>query len=275
MKFNLARQVRRPSRRPIPLPPIITTKAQADELAAIYLRIVAGWREAWPSILAAYDAELQRTLQTDSPETLGADIDSIAAALHRLVLELTPSLRDWAFRIERWHRGKWIRGILSAATVDLTTQLGALDAQDTIETVIQRNVSLVRDVSDETRRRVADSVFRGLQQRTPAREVAKEIREATSMARGRSIRIAADQAVKLSSALDAERQRQAGLDKFKWRHSGKAHPRPWHRARDGKLYDQVTGKAVDGDEIIPANDMPGVPPFCGCVRQGVIVFDDD
>lgn len=274
MRFDLARQVKRPSRRAIDLPPIITTKAQANDLAAIYLRVVNAWREAAATIAESYQGSIEQVLQRDSVEETGAAIDGIADAIERLVMTLTPSLRDWAFRTERWHRGKFARGILSAVDITLETLLGPGDVQDTIETVIQRNVALVKDVSDQTRNRIAEAVFRGFQQRTPAREVAKDIREAVGMARSRAIRIAADQTVKVASALDAERQRQAGLDKFKWRHSGKAHPRPWHRQRDGKLYDQDTGKAVDGGEVIPPNDMPGVPPFCGCVRQGVIVFED-
>ncbi len=267
MKFDLASVVKRPSRRPIELTPIVTTKAQADDLARIYLRIVRGWQEATPRIIAAYETELNRVLQTDAADALGAALDGIAEEMQRLVLVLTPSLRDWAFRVERWHRGKFIGGILAGADVDLSTVLGPIEVQETVETLIQRNVALVRDVSQQARARIADAVFRGLQQKAPAREVAKDIREATGLARARSIRIAADQATKLGAALNEERQRQAGLDKFKWRHSGKLHPRDWHRARNGKTF------PWEGSGI-PADDMPSVPPFCGCTAQGVITFDD-
>lgn len=265
MKFDLASIVRRPSKRPITLPPIITTKAQADDLAAIYMHVVRGWQEATPGIVAAYEVELARVLQTDAPDALGAAIDGAGAQIQRLVLMLTPSLRDWALRVETWHEGKFERGVLAGSGVDLSAMIGPGEVQDTVETVIARNVALVKDVSAQAQARISDAVFRGLQQRTLPREVAKEIREATGMARSRSIRIAQDQAVKLASALDAERQRQAGLDHWKWKHSGKLHPRLEHKARDGNVYT---------DETAP-KDLPGQLPFCGCVRQGIIVFDDE
>jgi hypothetical protein len=267
MKFDLAQMTatKRPSGRPIDLPPIVTTTAQANDLAKIYMQVVNAWKEAATGITEAYATELERILTTDSPDQVRTGIDGVADSLQRLVLQLTPATRDWAFRIEDWHRGKWERGVLSTTGIDLSTMIGPLDARDTIEASVARNVSLVRDVSEETRRRITDAVFRGFQQRTPAKEVGKEITEAVGMARRRANRIAADQTVKLGSALDAERQRQAGLDHWKWRHSGKLHPRLDHKARDGNVYT---------DENAP-KDLPGQLPYCGCVRQGIVVFEGE
>ncbi len=195
---------------------------------------------------------------------MGGAADDIAAEINRLVLELSPELRAWAFRIERWHRGKWLRSILSAATVDLATMIGASEMRETIAAFLERNISLVRDVSDQARGRVADAVLRGFQRRAPAAEVAKEIAESVGMARARARRIASHQTVNLAAALDRQRQRQAGLTHWKWRHSGKLHPRPEHVARDGKVY---TDKTAPEDE-------PGELPACGCVRQAVLIFDE-
>lgn len=267
MKLDLPAMARRlTNRREIVLPNIATTKAQADSLALIYLRAVRLWTEAQDRIVASYERTLAE-LTHDSPAETGGSIDGVDAQLQRLVLELTPELRRWAFSVERVHRGRWIRNILSATSIDLQTILYADDMADTVEASIEWNVALIRDVSDEARRRITNSVFSGFQARKPAREVAKEIREATGFARQRSIRIAADQTVKLGSKLNEARQRQAGLDHFKWRHSGKVHPRPWHEDRDGKVF------PWEGSEI-PKDDLPGVPPFCGCTAMGVAVLKD-
>lgn len=265
MRFDLASMVRRASRRPIVIRPILTTKAQADDLAAIYFLVVNAWRDAGPEIVAVYDRTLGQKLRTDSADDLGSDISEISEAINRLVLQLTPDLRRWAVRVEQWHRGKWTNGVLSGANVSLESMLTPFEVEETVNEALQRNVALVRDISDEARGRIADSVFRGIQQRTPTAQIAKEISEATGMARARARRVAADQTVKLASALDAERQRQAGLDHWKWRSSHKLHYRPWHQARDGKIYTDATAP----------EDLPGTLPFCGCVRQGVIVFGDE
>lgn len=266
MKFDLAELARRKTnrrKRVVTFRAILTTKAQGDSLALIYLRTVAIIAKHAPRVVEIFGRTLEQKLKTDSVDELSTEIDDMGRALNRLVLELTPDLRRWAFHVEQWHRGKWQRAVLDAVSVDLDTMLGSDDEGETIDAFVERNVALVRNVSEEARARIADSVFRGFQQRQPATVIAKEIREATGMARARSIRIASDQVTKLSSALDAERRRQAGLDEWKWRHSGKLHFRPAHLARDGHLYT---------DETAPA-DLPGQLPYCGCVAQAVLTFD--
>jgi SPP1 gp7 family putative phage head morphogenesis protein len=265
MRFSLAAMAarKRKSRRPVTFAPILTTKAQADSLAAIYARMIEPWSRAHLILAEVYERELGRVLQTDSAEDLGATNDAIAQAINRLVLELTPELRRWALRVESWHRGKWVRAILSGVEVGLESVLGPEDMRETIDAFLVRNTSLIRDVNEQARGKIADAVLRGLQQRSPISEITKEIREASGFARKRARRIAGDQTVKLASALDRERQRQAGLDHWKWRHSHKLHPRAEHVARDGKIY---TDKTAPEDE-------PGELPFCGCVRQGVLVFE--
>lgn len=266
-RFDLKAMALRVKRRTrnVVLRPIISTKAQADSLAAIFARMLKPLDVAADLIAALYERELQRVLAHDSADDLNETAEAINREINRLVLELTPDLRDWAFRQEKWHRDKWARAILAGLQVNVETMLGPQDMAETIAQFLLRNTSLIRNVSDEARGRIADAVLRGIQHRTPTAEVTKEIRTATGMARARARRIAADQAVKLSSALDRERQRQAGIDSWKWRHSHKLHPRPIHQARDGNIYT---------DETAP-DDEPGELPFCGCVRQAVLIFEDD
>lgn len=265
MKLDLASRVRRPSRRPITIANIAPTQAQAGDLAVLYLRVVNAWREGLPAILAEYERTIAE-LQHDSAASTTGAIDAVDAEIRRLVLTLTPDLRRWALNVERVLTGKWVRNVLSATDVDLSTILSPTDMNETVEASLNWNVSLVRDISDEVRRKVANAVFSGFQRRAPTAEIARELREATTLARARSLRIAADQTVKLGSRLNRARQEQAGLTSFKWRHSGKAHPRSWHLARNGQVY------PWEGSGI-PADDMPGVPPWCGCTAQGVVTFE--
>ena len=222
------------------------------------------WAERAPVIVDEYARTLSE-LRHDTAASTGSAIDQIAEEIRRLVLILTPDLRRWALNVERVHRGKWVSNVMSATSVDLSTVLTAEDMTDTIEATLEWNTALIKDVSEETRRKIANSVFAGFQRRAPAAEIAKEISETVGLARARSRRIAADQTVKLGSRLNQARQEQAGVTSFKWRHSGKAHPRTWHLARNGQVYSW----AHPG--IAPA-DMPGVPPFCGCTAQGVVTF---
>lgn len=282
MKFSLTSMIRRlrnPRRRRIPIRDIAPSGVMAaDLLRTAYQPVVQVWERAVARILTTYERTLA-AMTTDSPADVQADLDGIAAEIDRLVLELTPRLRDWVLRTERWHRGKWRGAVLAASGVDLQTMLGPEEVRETLETLLNRNVALMRDISDQARGRIAEAVFRGLTNRTPARDVAKELREDVGMARGRAIRVASDQLTKMTSALDSERMRQAGLDVWRWRHSGKLHPRQKHLARNGNLYSdnpERVGTVVDGETVLaepPADDLPGIPPFCGCRRQALVVFD--
>jgi hypothetical protein len=197
------------------------------------------------------------------------DLDSILAAiegeLQRLVLSITPGLRDWAVRAEGWHRGKWRGAALTATGIDVGTLLGADDVSETVGAFVSRNVALVRSVSDQTRDRISDIVLRNYQARTPLRTVAREMSEAVGLSRVRALRISADQNSKMSARLDQARQEQAGITSFKWRHSFKKHPRAAHVAHDGKVYRWDALPLLDGKP-----DRPGDAPFCGCRAQAVI-----
>lgn len=202
-------------------------------------------------------------LTTDSPADIQREIDEGQSEFQRLFMELEPELRDWLIRVESWQRGRWRGAVLSATGVDLQTLIGPQDMRDTIEAYLRWNTALIRDVSDQTRKRIADRVFAGLTQRKPARDVAREVREAVGMARDRSQRIAADQLSKISNSLADERRREAGIDTWVWMHSRKRHPRADHQARDGREYTDATAP----------QDTPGQLPYCGCRSRAVVRFD--
>lgn len=251
-------------RRPLTLRPIQTTQAQAKALQRIYAPIMQVWsvgvRER---ILPAYARSLA-TFTGDSPVDIEVEIEAVDEEAVRATLDFRALFREWAQSLMLWHVNRIGSQLTYATNVDLTTQLGG--ASETIEDLLARNTALVRDVSDQAMGRIADIVFRGLQQRTPIRDVAKEINDALGLGRARSLRIASDQTVKLSAALDRLRQEQLGFDSFVWRHSGKVHYRPEHLARDGQVFSWGSDVAKE--------DPPGYAPFCFPSDQPIAVHDD-
>lgn len=260
------------TRRPVIILPVIEpTRALQADLASIYMRVVNEWRrQAREVILPAYSATMAELrpgftdaiLMSDDLSDIRNAAEGSGEAANRLLLLLSPFLRSWALRFERWHRLKWTRNVMTPTGVDLSTMIGPEDARETLEAVLARNVALVRSVSDQTRASIADIVFRGFQARTAPRTIAREITAATDMSRARALRIAADQTVKLSSDLDTERMRQVGIEKWKWRHSGKKHYRPVHRARNGNIYTFANAPT----------DLPGMLPYCGCKKQAILTL---
>jgi SPP1 gp7 family putative phage head morphogenesis protein len=255
----------------VELPQIEPTKAQRDELARIYLTVVRVWRAGVKErIFPAYKQALAEQIAADKllrdrVGTVEAEIEAVDGEAVRAVLSFRGLFRAWATRLQLWHMRRFIATLTYATKVDLSTQMHAGDVTETLDDVLARNVALVRNVSDQARGRISDIVYRGLQNRTPARQVAKELREALNMSRDRSLRIAIDQTQKLSSALDRDRQLQVGMTEFEWRHSGKKHYRPEHLARNGKVY--------SWNSEVAKNDPPGSAPFCGCKAKGILRLD--
>lgn len=245
-------------RRETTLRPIITTQTQADQLARLYLQVLAVWSN--PRILDAYSRTLSE-MTTDSVSEIEVEIEATQGESVRAIFSFRWLFAGWLDNLIQWHTRKLVANLKYATSIDLTSVIGPAP-QDTVQATIARNVALVTNISDQARERISDAVYRGLTQRLPAREVAKEINAALALGRSRSIRIASDQLVKASAALDRSRMAELGIVKFRWLHSHKRNAREWHKARDGEVF------RFDDPKL--RGDMPGDQPFCGCKAQGVI-----
>lgn len=283
MPLNLPQISRRPNqrRRYVELRPVVAPAMLASDLfTSIYRPVIALWQEAIPRIVAEYERTLS-AMTTDSPADIQSEIEAVESAFERLAITLTPAIRAWALRVERITRERWRGAVLAASNVDLSTVIGPDSARETIAQYVAWNVDLVKDVSAVTKKRIADRVFSGLTERKPAREVAREIREAVAMSRRRSELVAADQLSKVSNALADERAREAGLTEWEWIHSAKRHPREEHQARNGFVYTDNpanVGKRVGGKLVRSppeASDLPSRKPFCGCHRRALLVWSFD
>ena len=270
---TLARRVRNPRRKSITVRDIVPPAVLAGDLyTACYRPVVVLWSRAGDRIAAEYERTLS-ALTTDTADDLRSILDEAAAEFQRLFLLLGPALDRWAWSVESWQRGRFRGAVLSATGVDIQTLIGPESVRDTVGGFIEWNTALIKEVSAQTSQKISNAVFTGLTQRRTAAEVAKDIREATGFARDRSRRVASDQLAKITGSLAEERQREAGITTVEWRWSGKLHPRAWHKARNGVIYDLETHTPVDGGEPVERGDWAGQPPWCGCRTLAVISWD--
>jgi uncharacterized protein with gpF-like domain len=273
----MTRRVRNPRRKLIELQPINPPATRATDLyREAYAPIITLWANALPGIMAEYERSLA-ALQMDSAATLETQIQTSATQAGAFLLGVRLRVEAWARLAEAWHRMRWRRTVLAGTGVDLTTLIGPQDVREALEAVIARNVALVTSVNDETRRRIADSVFRGYQARRASRDVARELQEAVAIGRRRALRIAAHQNVTLASQLNDERRRQAGITEWIWIHSSKRHPREDHLSRNGKLYSDdpaKVGREYEGKTILKAPPTrPGEEINCGCTSKARLIID--
>jgi SPP1 gp7 family putative phage head morphogenesis protein len=264
MQFSVAELIKRAERTRQPelvLAEIRPSVGLERDLRTIYARVVRRWgAETLERIMPAYRATLAEGVR-DTPANVESAVDDSGAALTRLLLSLGPALEDWVVRVEQWHRGRFVQ-LFTPTGVRLDTLLGRGDVAPTLEAVLRENVGLIRSLSEQMRNGVSGAVFRGLQNRSTAVAVGREIRKVTGIARARAELIAADQLQKLTGRLDQERQQQLGINEFQWAHSRKLHPREHHKARDGKRF--------KWNGVVARTDPPGRAIRCGCKARAVV-----
>lgn len=268
MRYNLAAMYaqRRPRKRTVTFREVTLPATLASDLyATAYNPVVKAWEEGLAAITAEYERSYSQ-LTTDAAPELSGVVVSVEAGISQLMVTLRLRLERWAAIVEAAHRRRWASAIKRATGLDVSAMMGVGDMRAPLSTLVERNVALVRSVSDQTRDRINDAVLRGLSERKVPREVAADIREAVGMARARSLRIASDQTSKISETMNEERRTQAGLSMWEWVSSGKVHARVDHASRNGKRYDD---EATSGQYRPPA-DRPAQLINCGCTSRAVL-----
>lgn len=183
-------------------------------------------------------------------------------------------VEDWDAVETWWKDSRSENSELSASGVSRHTLLRSGERAETVLELIRRNAMRIENLDPSLVDQVADTVFRGMNERKPAREVARELSAVTGFERARSLQIASYQLRLAATALDTERMCRAGMEDFIWVYSGALDEVPSHKARDGKRYNFRTRREVGGDDEIPANDMPGLDPACKCLKRMVIDLED-
>lgn len=245
---------------------ITPTTAQRNRLLRVYMQVVREWQRQFAArVLPEYERTLDGAGFRDSVASTSGEVDEATNALNRLVVALGADLSGFIVEIEQWHRGQFGQ-LFTPTGVRLNMLLGPGDVGPTLQAALGENVALIRSLNDQMRNGISGAVFRGLQNRTPSREVAREVRRLAGIGQRRAELIAADQLQKLTSRLDQSRQEQLGIVSFEWAHSGKQNPRQEHVERDGKVYrwDSPVGK----------NDPPGRAIRCGCRSRAVVDIDE-
>lgn len=245
------------------------------------------WRDAGAGLIASWTTASTAAALSDN---IDSHNEEILAAISTL------QFAAFFSSLEEWHRRKWIADIQRATKIDVSALLGmatggqaltlsraqrraggvvnaarvihptpagltvspvltGIDAR--LADAVAKNASLVRSVSDDTRARIANAVFSGLQSGMSKIEVARQINKGLKISSKRSRAIAQDQVAKGVKMLTTFRLEEAGFEDGIWMHSGNPHPRLAHLQHNGhryKLSDPIW------NEILLPN--------CGCWQIG-------
>lgn len=175
---------------------------------------------------------------------------------------------------EQRHRRRFNEAARAAIGVDLADAIRSEGIEALVFASVQRNVSLIRGLTDDLAKRLETSLLGSLVQGASNREIASILVKEFGFSERRAKLIARDQAGSFNGDLNRIRQTAAGVKEYVWSTSldervrgnpegryPNARPSHWHRQ----------GKTYRWDKP-PEDGHPGMPINCRCTAQAVIEF---
>jgi SPP1 gp7 family putative phage head morphogenesis protein len=229
---------------------------QIDRMAKDVQRVILRTYAANPPEMAqdaSPAAELRAALRKLT-RRWQADFDALAPELARYFTTSAADRSDRALSAMLRKRGFTVR--FKASRVQ----------NDVVQASIGENVALIRSIPAQYMTGVDGAVMRGVTAGRDLGALAKELRQQHGVTTRRAALISRDQNNKATSTLTRVRQKELGITKAIWVHSGGGkHPRPEHVAFSGKQYDVEKGAYLEGKWT-----WPGFEINCRCTSRSVI-----
>lgn len=231
-----------------------------------------------------YRRELVATFDETPPIAMDASIANKASvALNALKRKFAKLFRDRAPVIVE----NMLKGVDKASTDNLNMSLRELSGGITLKTdkmpaalkqvvqsAIKENVALIKSIGEKYHTQIEGAVMRSLQ---PGGRGLADVREFLDKYEGITDRrrdlIAMNQVRRVTTAMQVERAKSAGVNEFIWRHSkGGAHPREIHERLDGHVFTMENLPVIDKDGT---RGLPGQLPNCRCFMVPQLSWGDE
>lgn len=175
---------------------------------------------------------------------------------------------------EQRHRRRFHEAMRSAIGIDLGAAIVAEGIEAEVAAAVQRNVALIRGLTEDLARRVELTLLGAVTSGTSNAEIAKLLTRDFGFSTRRAALIARDQAASFNGDLNRIRQTRMGVTEYQWSTSlderVRGNPegrypnaRPSHYAREGQTFRW---------DKPPSDGHPGQPINCRCVARAVIEF---
>lgn len=159
--------------------------------------------------------------------------------------------------------------------ITLKTDAMPAPLKQAMQASVAENVQLIKSISGQYHTQIEGAVMRSLQ---PGGRGMADVREALAKYEGitdkRKDLIATDQVRKITTAMNVERAKSAGVKKFKWRHSkGGSEPRKLHLQLDGEVFSYDDPPVID--DKTGERGFPGQLINCRCQAIPVIEWGEE
>lgn len=269
---------RRRTRLPRQIPPRPLEREYAKELVgivALVKRELGPLLAALPSLTAQAAAEREHAdshvdhklvaSRADEGEGRRAQelIDETAERLRRAIKPevLETFARRVGERVSDYQRVQLDRQVKAALGADVFIADRKLRAR--LDGFAAENVALIKDLPPKIIGDVEKATTRAIQNGTLHRDLATELNEKFGFGENRAKLIARDQVGRLYAQVNHDRQRELGIERFRWVTVHDERVRDEHAELDGQIfrYDDP-----------PSEGLPGEPIQCRCIAEPI--FDE-
>lgn len=166
--------------------------------------------------------------------------------------------------------GKSLKEMSGGMTLKTPTMPAGL--YDRVLASTKENVALIKSIPKEYQSRIQGAVMRSISSGNfGSATLFDEIQKTNTVTNNRAKLIAVDQTRKITSAMNQERMKSAGVKKFEWIHSGGGkEPRPLHVKYNGMVFDLNDPPVID--ESTGQKGLPGFLISCRCSMRPIIDF---
>lgn len=166
-----------------------------------------------------------------------------------------------AVQLANFNRGQFDRQIRTVLGVNPILNEPYLQSQ--VDSFVQRNASLIKDIPEASLKRVEIKLRTGIERGVSAKKLTEEVQNELRIAKNRAKLIARDQTNKFMGKLTELRQTELGITEYVWSTSQDERVRPSHASKEGKVFKWSEPPADTGN--------PGDDINCRCV--GIPVLD--
>ena len=199
-------------------------------------------------------AEVDRAVEeaTAAAEARGVPVESVRAQLNRL---------------SAYHRARVIQTMISALGVDVGPMLTEPAVNAFMSDVVSRNVDLIKTIPPRFHDSMKDRLSAELRDQPFDRQRLTKLLAREYGSTGYNLRrLARDQTTKTIGGLTEIRQRQLGIQGYRWSSSADERVRPTHAANNGRMFRWDSPPAATGH--------PGTDIQCRCVAIPAVLKAD-
>ncbi len=235
--------------------PVILSEV-AETMYALALLKVA--KEARDIVARLVTTQLETIASSSAWSEMLEVVMNRATTTMGVTIHPLPIAAEWSSAAVDVADRRWMETVRRAFGVDIDAFMNPGEISSIRNAYVNSNVKLIRSIPAKHLESVEQIITNGVARmqgnaavakKTAINQMAREIQAVYGVTKKRAKLIATDQTIKLTSAIEEKRQRDAGVTRYTWRTMNDSRVRPAHKVKEGKVYQWSSSGEKPGQAI--------------------------